>query len=130
MESFNEKYRDRTFKFAVRIVKFCMKKRSEGLPYDLFSQLLRSGTSYPVNFRSATQARSDAEFYSKLCIVVEECDETLFWLDLLVASGIVANESELVFLKNETDELVKVFSKVKHDVGKRIGKTYQPENKL
>jgi len=47
------------------------------------NQIIRSSSSVAANFRAATRARSDAAFYAKICIVVEECDETLFWLDYL-----------------------------------------------
>jgi four helix bundle protein len=124
MESFNETYRQRSFDFAVRLVQYAIKLREEGLPYDLFSQLLRAGTSFPANFRAATQARSDAEYYAKLCIVVEECDETVFWLDLFEKSSLVITDETFFDLRNEANEMVKVFSKVKGNVGKRIGNSY------
>ncbi|MGC9331148.1 MAG: four helix bundle protein [Bacteroidales bacterium] len=128
MESFNEKYRNRSFQFAVKLVKYIMKLRESGLPYDLFSQLLKCGTSFPANFRAATQARSDAEYYSKICITVEECDETVFWLYLLEKSSLAERNEELVYLQKESEELVKIFSNLKQKVAKRIGKTYSPHN--
>lgn len=128
MESFNEKYRKRTFQFAVKLVKYCIKLRERGLPYDLFSQLIKSGTSFPANFRAATQARSDAEYYSKLCITVEECDETVFWLELLEKTELTGHSDELVFLQKESEELVKIFSNVKQKIAERTGKKYSPNN--
>ncbi len=50
-------------------------------------QLLRSGTSVGANYRAACRARSKAEFISKMGTVVEEADETVFWLELLVETG-------------------------------------------
>ncbi len=124
MRSFNETYRQRSFDFAVQFLPYVVKLRDEGLPYDLFSQLIRSGTSFPANFRAASTARSDAEYYAKLCIVVEECDETVFWLDLLEKSSLIEADDDFLHLRREANELVKVFSKVKANVGCRIGKSY------
>jgi four helix bundle protein len=64
-------------------------------------QLLRSGCSVGANYRAATRARSDAEFFSKISIVVVEVDESAFWIELLVESGIVS-EKKLSSLYQET----------------------------
>ena len=74
--------------------------------------MVRSGTSVSVNFRAASRARSSAEYYSKICIVVEECDETLFWLELLEEILTVKNQ-EFSTIKNEAIELLKIFSVTK-----------------
>jgi four helix bundle protein len=110
---FNEKYRNRTKKFAVEIVKFYSKncKKVDELRI-IGKQLLRSGTSVAANFRAFTRGRSEAEKYSKLCIVVEEADETQFWLELLLETQLI--EPEMVrALSLEIEELVKVFTVVK-----------------
>jgi four helix bundle protein len=60
----------------------------------LGSLVLRSGTSVAANYRAVCRARSKAEFVSKLGVVVEEADETVFWLELLVETGIVPSISE------------------------------------
>ena len=72
-------------------------------------QLLRSATSVAANYRAAGRARSRAEFFSKLSIVVEEADETLFWLEILKESNMVAGE-DLSGLMQESRELVFIFS--------------------
>lgn len=61
-------------------------------------QMLRSASSTAANYRAACRARSQAAFYSKISIVIEECDETLFWLELIEESSIY-NKSELHKLK-------------------------------
>jgi four helix bundle protein len=53
------------------------------------NQLLRSGTSVGANYRASCRARSEAEFYSKICIVVEEIDEVDYWMDLLKNPALV-----------------------------------------
>ena len=79
----------RTKKFALRIVKvFQALPRSEDAR-TLGKQLLRSGTSVAANYRAVCRSRSKAEFLARLGVVVEEIDETVFWLELLVESGII-----------------------------------------
>lgn len=110
---FNEKYRNRTKKFAVSIILFYSKycKQSEELRV-IGKQLLRSGTSIAANFRAFTRGRSEAEKYSKLCIVVEETDETQFWLELIEEANL--QESTVTSeLKIEAEELIKIFTATK-----------------
>ena len=70
-------------------------------------QVLRSGTSVAANYREASRARSDAELKSKLGIVEQELDETLFWLELLV-EGEIVSANLLKDLMVETEELLKI----------------------
>jgi four helix bundle protein len=72
------------------------------------NQILRSATSMAANYRAVGLARSKAEFISKLGIVVEEADETVFWLELLAENGIVP-ASRLRDLLNEGSQLVAIF---------------------
>jgi four helix bundle protein len=72
------------------------------------SQILRSATGVAANYRAVGLARSKAEFISKLGIVVEEADETVFWLELLSDSGIIP-ASKLRKLMAEGNELVAIF---------------------
>jgi four helix bundle protein len=104
-----EELRLRTKRFALRII-----RRVQHLPRTaeaqiLGKQLLRSGTSVGANYRAAGRARSKAEFSSKIGIVVEESDETVFWLECLVESHIVKEEL-LQDLLREANELVAIFS--------------------
>jgi four helix bundle protein len=68
-------------------------------------QLLRAGTSVGANYRAACRAKSQADFIAKMGIVEEEADECLYWLDLLVTSGIIA-ESRVAGLVSEGNELL------------------------
>ena len=71
-------------------------------------QFLRSGTSPAANYRATCRARFAADFISKISVVAEEADETLFWLELLVKSELIkANLVEP--LMNEYDELLRSF---------------------
>lgn len=71
-------------------------------------QLLRSGTSVGANYRAACRARSKAEFIAKVGIVLEEADEAVFWLELLLESGI-ARSPQLEDLIQEANELTAIF---------------------
>ncbi len=72
-------------------------------------QLLRSSTSIAANYRAAGRARSKAEFISKLGVVIEEADETVFWLEFLADTGIV-KATKLRELINEANQLLLIFS--------------------
>ena len=100
---------DRAKKFALRIIgAFARLPKSEEARV-LGRQFLRSGTSVAANYRAACRARSAADFISKISVVVEEADETLFWLELIVEAKLVpAKVVEPLIL--ECEELLKIFS--------------------
>jgi four helix bundle protein len=105
--------RERTKQFAVRIVKlFRALPRTEEARV-LGKQVLRSGTSVAANYRAVCRSRSRADFISKLAIVTEEADETVFWLELLVETGIV-REVRLAKLLTEANELIRIFGSSLH----------------
>lgn len=100
---------DRTKKFALRIIRaFSRLPKSEEARV-LGRQFLRSGTSVAANYRAACRARSAADFISKINNVVEEADETLFWLELVVEANLVPAKI-LESLVMECGELLKIFS--------------------
>ena len=72
-------------------------------------QLLRCGTSVGANYRAACRARSLADFIAKLGIVLEEADESDYWLDLLVSENIVP-EHMMANLQQECQELIRIFA--------------------
>jgi four helix bundle protein len=72
-------------------------------------QLLRAGTSVAANYRAVCRARSKAEFIAKMGTVVEETDETVFWLEVLVESGIV-RQGQTESLLSEANELLAIFA--------------------
>lgn len=71
-------------------------------------QLFRSGTSVAANYRAACRGKSKADFMAKLSIALEECDETLFWLEMLVETEMMPKE-RLASLMDETNQLVAIF---------------------
>ena len=108
-----EELRERTKTFAVRVVKLCRSLGSATDAQVLGKQLLRSATSVAANYRAACRARSRAEWIAKIGIVVEEADETAFWLEMLSDCGIVPKE-RLVALQKEAQELTALFTASQH----------------
>ncbi|MBE6923148.1 MAG: four helix bundle protein [Ruminococcaceae bacterium] len=97
----------KSFAFAVRIVKLCKVLRTERREYTLSNQLLRSGTSIGANVTEAQQAQSRADFLSKLNIALKEASETEYWLRLLEATDyLTKTEFESIYL--DCDELIKI----------------------
>ena len=104
-----EALKDRTKKFALRIIRVIrsLPQGSEGRI--IGHQLLRSGTSVAANYRAVCRARSRPEFLSKLAVVIEEADESAFWLELLVDAGLIS-DAKLKDLKSEANQLVAIFN--------------------
>jgi len=99
--------RERTKKFALRIVRLftALPRRTEAQV--IGRQLLRSGTSVGAHYREAQRAKSVADFISKLEGALQELDETSYWLELLEDSKIVTVE-RLRNLRNECDQLTAI----------------------
>ncbi len=95
----------RTKDLALRIIRLVDSLPATPAGRVIGNQLLRSGTSVGANYRAACRARSKAEFRAKLGICIEEADETQYWLELLVQSGIV-QEKLLEGRLKEADELI------------------------
>jgi TIGR02436 family protein len=107
-----EALKQRLKQFALRIIKLYQALPHTGEAQVLGKQLLRSGTSVAANYRAACRARSTKEFFSKISIVVEEADESLFWLELLSEAGIFPTE-RLEPLMNESTEILKIMATVR-----------------
>lgn len=93
MDNKDNVIKSKSFAFAVRIVNLYKLLGNERREFVISKQLLRSGTSVGANFREALNAQSSADFIHKLSISQKECDETLFWFELLYETGYI-NESE------------------------------------
>jgi len=99
----------RTKQFALRVIKLVEALPKNKIGDVLGKQLLRSATSVAANYRAACRARSKADFISKIAIVEEEADESLFWLELIAESGLM-NTARLKDLTKEADELTAIFT--------------------
>ncbi|MFY9243808.1 MAG: four helix bundle protein [Polaribacter sp.] len=99
----NSPIRIKSFQFACEVVIFCDTLK-ENKDFELASQLLRSGTSIGANTREAQRGFSKKDFKFKFSIALKEADETMFWLEILEATGRkVPNE-----LKNKCEELIRI----------------------
>jgi four helix bundle protein len=99
-----DEMKNRTKAYANRVVKLCSALPENWIARTLGRQLLRSGTSVGANYRAVCRAKSNPDFINKLRIVEEECDESLFWMELLVDNNLV-KAGRLDELMKEADEL-------------------------
>ena len=97
----------RTKAYANRVVKLCAALPNDWIARTLGKQLLRSGTSVGANYRAVCRAKSHSDFINKLRIVEEECDESLFWMELLVDNNLV-RPARLAGLMKEADEILAI----------------------
>jgi four helix bundle protein len=102
-----EEMKTRTKAYANRIVRLCGALPNNWIARTLGGQLLRSGTSVGANYRAVCRAKSNADFVNKLRIVEEECDESLFWMELLVENNLV-KAVRLAELMREADEILAI----------------------
>ena len=99
--------KQRTKLFALEVINFVEELPKRRTAEILGRQLLRSGTSVGANYRSACRARSAADFIAKMGIVEEEIDESIYWMELLVESGIISSKDTEALMK-EADELLAI----------------------
>ena len=102
-----EEMKKRTQSCANRIVKLCAALPENWVAQTLGRQLLRSGTSVGANYRAVCRAKSTADFINKPRIVEEECDESLFWMELLVENKLMST-SRLKDLMQEANEILAI----------------------
>ena len=102
-----EQMKARTKSYANRIVRLCSSLPNNWVARILGDQLLRSGTFVGANYRAVCRAKSNADFINKLRIVEEECDESLFWMELLTDNNLV-KASRLRNLMGEGDEILAI----------------------
>ena len=98
---------NKSFSFAVRIVKLCKILRDERKEYILSKQLMRCGTSIGANISEAQHAQSRADFLSKLNISLKETTETRYWLKLLEATDYLS-KTEYVSIDSDCEEIEKI----------------------
>jgi four helix bundle protein len=99
-------FKERTKQLALRVIKaveFLPKNRTGDV---LGRQLIRSGTSIGANYRAACRGESTADVIAKLRIVEEEADESVYWMELLIKSGLLP-EARLSQLMQETNEILR-----------------------
>ena len=99
----------KSFQFSLKIVAYCKMLRNEQKEYMISKQLLKSGTSIGANYREAAYAESRADFIHKMCISQKECNETLYWLEILQKSNPAHPELQTQ-LKKEATVLMKLIT--------------------
>ncbi len=104
-----EELRDRTKRFALRVIRLFRALPRSSDAEIMGKQLLRCGTSVAANYRSVCRARSKKEFISRIGVVVEEADESVFWLEMLEESGVFRGQKIEPLLK-ESRELTAIFT--------------------
>jgi four helix bundle protein len=107
--AFAEMFKNRTKKFVIDNIKFFKTLPKTEEAKIIGRQLLRSSSSVGANYRAACRARSQAEFHAKLSIVVEEADESAFWMEVLIEAEIVKS-SDLASLVDEVNQILKIAS--------------------
>lgn len=113
-ELFIENLKNRTRNFAIEVIVFCNSLKTVKASAVITYQLVKSATSTGANYRSACRARSKAEFFSKICIVVEEADESEYWLEIIEEANLSDDKETLIKLKKEANEITKIMSKAKN----------------
>jgi four helix bundle protein len=98
-------FKKRTKGFAIRVIRLAESLPETSTGRIIGRQLIRSGTSVGANYRAACRARSTAEFISRIGIVEEECDETLYWMEIMAETGMI-NRNRLDELTGEANEIL------------------------
>jgi len=104
-----DELRARTRAFSLRVIKLVQSLPKSDVSEVLGKQVLRSATSVAANYRAACRAQTKPLFISKLSIVVEEADESVFWLELIRDAGLVKPET-LADLLDEAEQIMKIMS--------------------
>jgi four helix bundle protein len=108
MSTPQEELRERTKQFAYRVIRLFRSLPRTPEAQIIGKQLLRSATAVAANYRAANRPRSQADFVSKISVVLEEADETLFWLECLRDNEII-RPALLADICTEAEELVCIF---------------------
>ncbi len=115
----------RTKNFSLMIIDLVEKLPNSISVRVVANQIVRSGTSVGANYRAVCRARSDREFISKMNIVLEEADETLFWIEIIMAKQWVL-KPELEVIWKEGNELTAIFVSALKTINNRVN----TQNKL
>jgi four helix bundle protein len=109
--------KERTKQFALRCIKLSYALPDTPLGRHIRGQIIRSSTSVPANYRAACLAQSKAGFIAKLSIVIEEVDETLFWLEVIISEKLLPRKRVEPLMK-EANELTAIFISTRKTAGK------------
>jgi four helix bundle protein len=116
----SEKLKSRTKVFAHRCIKLATAPPRTPLGRHIESQLIRCSTSVASNYRASLQAQSKAAFIAKISIVIEESDESEFWLEFIIDEQLMS-KNQVVSLLKEAHELTSIFITTRKTAQKKIG---------
>ncbi|SMO56892.1 four helix bundle protein [Gracilimonas mengyeensis] len=114
-----QKMQKRTKAFALAVIELSRKLPKSREANVISYQIIKSATSVAANYRAACRGRSAKEFYAKICIVVEEADETVFWLEMIQDAKLAA-ERVVDSLMSEGEEILAIVAKSKHTAGEGL----------
>jgi len=115
--------KERTKEFAKSIIKIIHHLPNDRIGWTITDQIVRSSTSVAANYRAVCRAKSDKDFIHKMGIVIEEADETQFWLEMIDELNLIQVNSEVKSLIDEADELVSIFVSNIKTVKNRLNNT-------
>ncbi|WP_447635171.1 four helix bundle protein [Flavobacterium microcysteis] len=118
----SEELKARTKKFSLMVIDMVEKLPNTISGRAIANQIVRSGTSVGANYRAVCRARSDREFISKMSIVIEEADETLFWIEILQEKKWI-DCSHLDLIWKEGNELTAIFVSTAKSIKSRLNKS-------
>lgn len=119
MSQFSEKLRSQTKQVALKTILLTRTFPQNEEGWTIKKQLIRSSTSVASNYRAASRGRSDKEFYSKLCIVVEELDESILWMEFVEELKFTAAK-EVTSIMNEMKELLAILTTSKSTLRRKL----------
>jgi four helix bundle protein len=105
----SEELCERTMQFALRTLRLADALPKTVAGRTIAAQIARSGTSVAANYRAALRGKSRADFVNKITIVLEEADETEFWIELIERSELLSTD-RISALRDEASELVRIFN--------------------
>jgi four helix bundle protein len=105
--------KERTKNFALKVIRVVEMLPKGRITDILCRQLMKAGTSVGANYRAACRAKSTADFISKMGIVEEEADETIYWMELLIEAGLIQKDNLIPLLDEANQILAMTVSSIK-----------------
>jgi four helix bundle protein len=106
-------FRQRTFNFGIRCIRLAESLPNTSVAQIIARQLIRAATSVGANYRAAIRSRSRADFVSKMGIVEEECDEAVYWIEVLLELGLIQEKRTKELLQGANEILAITVSSIK-----------------
>ena len=123
-----EELKKRTKAYAIRAMKLADSLPNTRSGNVIANQLIRSATSVGANYRAVCRSRSDADFVSKAGVTLEESDESVYWMEVIVESG-MKPERQVAELLREGNELVAIFVASSNTARRRLSKAHKRDSK-